>query len=360
MTQEETLISLCSFVPFGPARIKLLLSYFKSARRVWAASAKSFKKIGLGEKRTSEFLQYRENFDPKEYFNRLKKLKIGVVTFKDKNYPENLKDLSDAPMVLYFKGNIKSAQGAAIAVVGSRKMTSYGREVTEKFAGELASFGITIVSGLARGIDTSAHKSALAVGGKTVAVLGCGLDSVYPPENFKLADEIVKKGGALISEYPLGHPALPINFASRNRIISGLSRAVLVIEGAEKSGTLLTASAAADQGRTVFAIPGQITSPLSAAPLFLIKNGAKTATRVGDILEEIDLQIKVDREEVEKIMPTTAQEEEILSYLTNEPLHLDELARISTLDISDISARLTVMELKGMVKNMGGGVYKKV
>lgn len=360
MDEVEALVSLSSFIPFGPARIKLLLSYFKSAKKVWAASPKKLIKIGLGEKRTSEFLQHREKFDPKEYFNRLKKLKISVVTLKDKNYPENLRDLSDAPMVLYLKGNAKSLESDAIAVVGSRKMTSYGREITEKFAGELASFGITIVSGLARGIDTVAHKSALGTGGKTVAVLGCGLDSVYPPENFKLADEIVKKDGALISEYPLGYPALPINFASRNRIISGLSKAILVIEGAEKSGTLLTASAAADQGRAVFAIPGQITSPLSAAPLYLIKNGAKMATNVSDILEEIDLQIKVDREVVERIMPTTSEEEKILSFLENEPLHLDELVRISSIDISILSARLTVMELKGMVKNMGAGVYRKV
>jgi DNA processing protein len=175
-----------------------------------------------------------------------------------------------------------------------------------------------------------------------------------------LAREIIEKESAVVSEYPLGHPALPINFASRNRIVSGLSKAVLVVEGAEKSGTLLTASSAADQGRTVFAVPGQITSPLSAAPLFLLKNGAKIATEPSDILEELDIQVKVDREKIEKVMPSTKEETELLEILTNEPLHLDEVARISSLDTPSVSARLTIMELKGLVKNMGGGVYRKI
>lgn len=300
MTESEYLTATYAFNYFGPAKINLLLSYFKSAGKIWLAETRELIEIGIGEARALEFDQFRKNFDIKDYFSRLKKLKINVVTILDKNYPENLKDLDGAPSVLYFKGKLKSSDINSIAVVGSRKMTSYGREIAEKFSAELASFGITIISGLARGIDTAAHKGALSVGGRTVAVLGNGLDSVYPLENTKLAEGIIENGGAIFSEYPLGYPALPVNFAVRNRIVSGMSAAVVVIEGAEKSGTLLTANHAAEQGKTVFAVPGPVTSPMSAAPHYLLKNGACLATNTRDILEELDLQVKVDKEKLEK------------------------------------------------------------
>lgn len=238
MKEKNYLVALSAFIPFGPKRIELLTGYFGSAKKVWNSSSKKLLQVGINEKHVCAFETFRKAFDIESYLKKLKKLRIEFVVKDDKNYPENLKDLDNAPTVLYIRGKLKAEDTNAVTVVGSRKMTSYGREVTEKFSLELANFGITIVSGLARGIDTAAHKSALSVGGRTIAVLGCGLDSVYPPENFILAKEIVKSGGALVSEYPLGHPALPINFASRNRIVSGLSKAVLVVEGAEKSGTL--------------------------------------------------------------------------------------------------------------------------
>ncbi len=267
--------------------------------------------------------------------------------------------MEDGPVILYYKGSLTALRKTSVAIVGTRKMTYYGREVTEKFASELSSFGITIISGLARGVDTAAHKASISAGGTTVAVLGNGLDSVYPLENKTLADTIVEKGGTLISEFPLGYPALPVNFAIRNRIVSGLSDAVVVIEGAEKSGTLLTASHAAEQGKTVFAVPGQIFSPLSKAPFFLIKNGAKMVTEVKDVLEELDLSVRVDKEKVEKLIPKSAEEAKIIKYLEDEPLFLDELVRITGSQTSEISARLTIMEMKGLVKNLGGGKYRK-
>lgn len=360
MNEREYLVALYSYIPFGPARMKLLIEYFGSAKKSWLTSKNELLEIGLNLQRIEDFINYRESFDSETYFKRLKKLNIDFITINDTDYPVNLSQISDAPYVLYIKGRINPNDINAVAIVGSRKMTSYGKEVTEKFVTELASLGVVIVSGLARGIDTSAHKSALTVRGRTIAVLGCGLNQVYPPENTQLANEIVDSGGAVISEYPLEYPAYRTNFASRNRIISGLSRAVLVIEGQQKSGTLLTASHAASQGRTVFAMPGQITSPMSWAPLFLIKNGATMVTSVSDILEDLDLQLKVDREEVEKILPTSEEEVKLLEILENEPFHLDEIVRISTLKVSDVSARLTVMELKGLVKNLGGGIYKKI
>jgi len=360
MTESQYLTAVYTFNYFGPARVKLLLSYFEKAKKIWTSSKEELLKVGLSEKRVSEFLDFRKNFDIEKYFARLRDLDIGVTTIIDKGFPENLKGLDGAPLVLYYKGTLDCLRTSSVAIVGTRRMTSYGREVSEKFSSELGNLGVTIISGLARGVDTAAHRACLSVGGKTVAVLGNGLDTIYPPENTNLATEIIKSGGAIVSEYPLGYPALPINFAVRNRIVSGLSDAVIVVEGAEKSGTLLTAGHAAEQGRTVFAIPGQITSPLSVAPLFLLKNGAKMATSVKDVLDELDLQIKVDKEKIQKIAPDSKEETNLLELLENEPLHLDELVRISGGKTPEISARLTIMEMKGMVRNLGKGMYRKI
>lgn len=293
MTESQYLTATYAFDYFGPVRIKLLLSYFKTAKRIWLAKTNELLETGIPTKKVLEFDRFRKDFDPKKYFKRLKDSKVRIATIFDSDYPSNLKDLEGAPYVLYYKGKIKDLDEKSVAIVGSRKMTLYGQEIAGKFSSDLAKAGITIVSGLARGIDTAAHMGALLVGGKTVAVLGHGLDIVYPTENIKLAEEIVNSGGVLISEYPLGYPPLPANFRARNRIISGISSVVLVIEGAEKSGTLVTASHAAEQGKTVFAVPGPITSPTSWVPHFLIKNGARVATSTSDILEELRIQDKV-------------------------------------------------------------------
>jgi DNA processing protein len=359
MNEKNYLIALASFVPFGPARLRLLLSYFSSARKVWNLSEKSLMEVGLGQKLVRGFLAYKIKFKPEEYFRLLKKLEIKVITEDDPSYPVNLKGLTNAPVVLYLKGDIIPNDTNAVGIVGARKMTVYGKEVTEIFSSALASLGVTIVSGLAIGVDSVAHRAALESGGRTIAVMGCGLDRLYPPQNFQLAKAIAASG-ALLSEYPLGYPALPVNFAVRNRIISGVSRALLVVEGAAKSGTLLTASHAAEQGRVVFAVPGPITSPLSAAPNFLIKNGAKVADGPKEILRELNLQTMVDIGEVEKVMPADENETQIIKLITDEPLHLDEIARISSLEVGLLSARLTMMELKGLVKHLGGGVYRRI
>ncbi|OGM18591.1 DNA protecting protein DprA [Candidatus Woesebacteria bacterium RIFCSPHIGHO2_01_FULL_38_10] len=360
MTEREYLVVLYSYTYFGPARTKLLISFFGSAKSVWGASKLKLTKTGIKTVVVDNFIQYRKNFDLANYFSRLKRGFYQFVTINDSNYPKNLKDLDDAPLVLYIKGKILPSDINAVSIVGSRKMTSYGREVTTRFASELASLGVTIVSGLAFGVDAMAHKVCLEHGGRTIAVLASGLDIITPKSNFFLAREIIRRGGAIVSEYPLGYPPLRTNFPNRNRVISGLSKAVIVIEGAKKSGTLLTASAAAEQGRPVFAVPGQITSPLSEAPNFLIQNGAKMATSSKDILEELNMQLKVDLETLENLMPSTPDEKKLLEILANEPLHLNEIARISSLKVSSVSANLSVMELKGMVKNVGNGIYKKI
>jgi DNA processing protein len=360
MTESQYLTAAYAFDYFGPARLKLLLSYFKSAKKIWTASKEKLLEVGLPENKINTFLDFRKNFDIEKYFERLSNYKVKVTTILDSNFPKNLRDLNGAPLVLYYKGSLNCLKTNSVAIVGTRRITSYGREVTEKFSGELANLGITIISGLAHGVDTVAHRACLIAGGRTVAVLGNGLETIYPSENKNLAEEIVKNGGAVISEFPLNYPALPVNFAIRNRIVSGLSDAVIVIEGAEKSGTLLTAGHAAEQGKTVFAIPGQITSPLSAAPLYLLKNGAKIATSVKDILEELNLQLSVDKEKIQRVIPDTKEEAVLLEFLENESLHLDELVRMSNGKTSEISARLTIMEMKGMVRSLGNGMYKKI
>lgn len=360
MTNRQYLAALYSFTYFGPARTKLLISYFGSAKHAWKADKKSLLELGLKDTVVNKFSDFKDKFDPTYYFNRLNKLGAKFVTISDSEYPVNLRDLDDAPLVLYIKGVLKKSDTNAVAIVGSRKMTSYGREIATKFASDLASLGITIVSGLAFGVDAIAHKYCLEAGGRTIAVLPSGIDLITPSSNSYLAKAILEGSGAIVSEYPLGHPPLKTNFAARNRIISGLSKAVLIIEGQMKSGTLLTANSAAKQGRTVFAVPGQITSPSSYVPNYLIQNGAKLTTSVNDILEELDIQLKVDVDALENAMPQTSDELQLSEILGVEPLHLDEVARISGLAVSVISASLTVMELKGLVKNIGNGVYKKV
>ena len=288
ITERKYLVLLSSFVSFGPVRIGLLYDYFGSYGKIWRAGKKDLIETGLKGKQVFDFIHFRDNLDIRCYFNNLKRLSISYLVVSDAGYPVNLKEVEGAPSVLYIKGEIKKGDERAVAIVGTRRMTTYGREVTEKFVKDLSASGITIVSGLARGIDTCAHKAALMEGGRTLAVVASGLDITYPPENASLADEIIKEGGAVISEYPLGYPPNAQNFPARNRIISGLSKAVLVVEGAKRSGTLLTASAAAEQGRNVFAVPGPVTSPMSEAPLFLIQNGAKIASSAKDILDDIN------------------------------------------------------------------------
>lgn len=288
MNNKESLIALstCSFL--GANRLNLLVSYFGSFKKLWEASPETLQTLGLGKEKLQEFIKARNNFDLGKYLKSLEDLKIETVATDEKGYPKELGLITNPPLLLYIKGKIP-ADKTRVAVVGSREMTNYGGMVTEKFTASLARSGIVIVSGLAKGVDTVAHKMALAVKGKTIAVLGCGLDRVYPYENLHLAREIVEKGGALVSEYPLGHPPLSYNFPARNRIISGMSEAVVVIEGKEKSGTLLTASHAAEQGKDVYAVPGPINSPNSGATTFLLKNGAKLASSPEDILEDLKI-----------------------------------------------------------------------
>lgn len=358
MTEEKYLVALGAFYPFGPVRINLLRKYFKKTKQIWKADKNRLLEVGLKPSVVRKFINYRKKFDFDSFFAGLDKLKIDYITIDSDKYPVNLKKLEDAPTVLFVKGKLDASDVNSVAIVGSRKMTSYGKEVTERFAGELTQVGVTIVSGLAFGVDVVALRTAVETGGRSIAVLASGLDSITPRSNEWLGRKIVNSGGALVSEYPPGTDVLKAFFPYRNRIISGLSKAVIVVEGMEKSGTLHTASHAAKQGREVFAVPGQITSPMSGAPHFLIKNGARLATDANDILEELDMQLKVDRDAMEKVLPADEVEKKLLKTLENEEMHIDEIARTQKIDVNVVTSKLTMMELKGLVKNVGDGVYR--
>ncbi len=279
----------------GPKRFALLKNYFGSAQKAWRAPFEDFIRLGLNKKTTENLLELRKKIDLSSSFLRLRENKIECQILADNNYPENLKKIDSPPFVLFLKGKIRATDSKAVAVVGSRRMSQYGLKVTQKLVNDLVKEKVTIVSGLARGIDTVAHQTALKAGGRTIAVLGSGLEKIYPPENKSLTEEIVrKKQGAVISEFPPEQGPMAANFPARNRIIAGLSLGTLVVEGAARSGSLITARWAAEQGREVFAVPGPIDALGSQAPLFLIKQGAKPVESAEDILEELDFSLPED------------------------------------------------------------------
>jgi DNA processing protein len=291
MNERDCQIALSTFPVFGPRRTKLLLEYFGSASGIWNAKAEKLLLTGLNKEIVGGFTAHRSSFDPEKYMKSMAREMVRAITKYDPDYPTNLKLLEDAPLVLYVKGVLTKADEKSIAIVGTRLMTNYGREVAEKFAADLARRGVTVISGLAFGIDAAAQRSAFNAGGRTISVLASGLNIISPLANKPLAlDFINGKKGAVVSEHPLGYTPQPFDFPVRDRLISGMAKGVIVIEGRMKSGTFHTVKAALDQGRPVFAVPGPINSPFSEATNYLIQNGAKLITGVNDIFEEIDIQ----------------------------------------------------------------------
>lgn len=343
----------------GTATFGYLLKHFKALKKFWLSDTTSINKLKIPTKTKEAIVDFRNKVDPKVYLDKVYSLGIKCFSLADRDYPANLKTIAGAPPVLYIKGNILPQDDLAIAVVGSRNATFYGRQITEKFVFELSKNGLTIVSGLARGIDSVAHKTALDAGGRTIALLGCGLDMVYPPENKRLAEDIAKNG-AVISEFPLGFPAVQSNFAARNRIISGMSLGVLVPEAAVDSGSMITAGYAAEQGREVFAVPGPITSKFSEGVNNLIKEGVHPVTSAEDILQVLDIERKKDRlPEAGVVGPKDADQQKILRLLDGETKHIDLIARDLKLPVEKVSATLSIMEISGFVKNYGSGVWGK-
>ena len=282
-------VGMSGLVGLGPKRFKLLREYFGSVKDIWEAREDRLVQVGLKRELVEKWGRWKQERDLDKEMAELGRREIKIITIDDKEYPKLLKEIDTAPFVLFVKGSIKLLSQAGVTVVGTRQMSQYGRRAVERLVKGLVEARLVIVSGLARGIDGRAHRACLDDGGKTVAVLGHGLEKIYPPEHQSLAEEIVKAGGSLMSEYPLGYPISRGNFPARDRLMAGLSLGTLVIEGKQKSGTKITASWAAEYGREVWAVPGPIDSPVSQAAADLIQEGAKLVTKVEDVLEELNL-----------------------------------------------------------------------
>ncbi|MBI4287802.1 MAG: DNA-protecting protein DprA [Chloroflexi bacterium] len=346
-----------SLIPgIGRVRFSLLEKHFGDMARAWESPAAELKAAGLDSHVAQAVTIRRPLISLDDEMAKLERLGVRALTWHDDAYPPRLKQIYDLPPVLYVKGAVLSEDEWAVSVVGTRHSTIYGRQVAEDIVSDLARHHITIVSGLARGIDTVAHRTALEAGGRTVAVLACGLDQVYPPENAQLAREIADHG-AVVSEQPIGMPPRADYFPRRNRIMSGMSLGTLVVEAGETSGALITARLANEQDREVFAVPGSILSPNSRGTNYLIQQGAKLVRNYQDILEELNLSMAAQQLEMKELLPPTDTESKLLSHLTVEPVHIDEVCRASGLPVYLVSSTLTMMELKGMVRQVGGMNY---
>jgi DNA processing protein len=337
----------------GAVRLQTLLDYFDDLEEAWNAPADALSAAGLPAKIVENFTRLRNSVDLEKYCEQIQKKGISVLTWQDEEYPERLKQIVQPPPVLYILGSIEAADDWSVAVVGTRRITPYGRQVAEDLATFLARNRITVVSGLARGVDAVAHQAVIRSGGRTLAVLGSGVDRIYPPEHRQLAEQITRQG-AIISDYPPGTPPESINFPPRNRIISGLSQATVVVEASETSGAMITANFAAEQGREVFAVPGSIISPQSKGANRLIQRGAHPLLQAEDIIDVLNMSLLSEHRTARSVLPADQTEASLLKVLGDEPLHVDEIRSQSGLPIDVVSATLTMMELKGMVRQVGG------
>jgi DNA processing protein len=360
----------------GPVIFGRLLTFFGSIDAILGASVSSLAKVeGVGEKTAEKIFRSRNDFDAEKELAIADKFGVCVLDITDDRYPAALKKIYDPPPVLYVKGDIRPSDGLAVAIVGSRQCSNYGTEQASRFGHLLAASGFTIISGMARGIDSEAHKGALSAGGRTIAVQGCGLSRIFPPENKNLFEKICQNG-ACVSELPMEYEPLPENFPPRNRIIAGLSVATIVVEAMPRSGALITAQTALENNREVMAIPGKIDSPLSKGPHKLIKQGAKLIESVDDVIEALEFLQKdfaqhvedSSRKAIEKTQQNlfdmsklnlTKEEQKIMDCLDSEPIHVEELIAKSELPAGKVNASLISMRLKGIIKQFPGNYFSK-
>jgi DNA processing protein len=343
----------------GAVRLRGLLDHFGSLEIAWQAPADALQAAGLSQKIIDNLLRVRSENLAERAWEYTQRKNIRVMTWDDADYPSRLLQIDQPPPVLYVRGSLSSQDTFAVAIVGTRHVTGYGRQVTEELSACLAQNGITVVSGLARGVDGLAHDTAMKAGGRTVAVLGCGVDIIYPPEHRGLVEKMEHQG-AIISDYAPATKPDASNFPPRNRIISGLSLGVVVVEAGEESGALITATFAAEQGREVFAVPGNIHAPQSKGTNRLIRDGATPMLRPEDILEALQLTRAPQQQQARLLLPADEVEAALLRVLAIEPLHVDEICRKCGLSVDKVSAALVMMELKGMVRGMGGMSYSAV
>lgn len=357
MADKKYWIGFSMVKGIGSVRMAGLLKHFSDLELAWQAPYDALLAAGLSARLIENLVQVRKGVDLDRVAESIESKGIQVITWGDDAYPRLLSEINQSPPVLYVDGDLLPEDEWAVAVVGTRRVTAYGRQVTAELAADLARHGITLVSGLARGVDGLAHKSALDYGGRTIAVLGSGVDRIYPPEHRALAEEI-KRSGAIVSDYPPGTPPDGINFPPRNRIISGLSLATVVIEAGTTSGALITAEFAADQNRDVFAVPGGIYAPQSKGTNQLIQQGARPYLGVDDLLSFLNIE-KVDTAKaVQASFPIDPLESKLYSVVRDQPVHIDEIQRQTDLPIELVAATLTMMELKGLVRQGGNMSYQ--
>lgn len=340
----------------GPARVRLLRERFGDLGLAWGASEYDLLQAGLDARSAAAISAARATVRPEAELEALRRSGATALTWDDPGYPALLREAADAPPVLYVRGALTEADRWGIGIVGTRNVSAYGREAAEVLARDLAANRLTIVSGLARGVDGVAHAAALKAGGRTVAVLGSGVDVIYPPEHRHLAQQIAESG-AVVSEYPLGTQPDAVNFPPRNRIISGLSLGVVVIEADEKSGALITTEFAAEQGREVFAVPGSIFNKTSRGTNKLIQTGAKLVTCAADILEELNLERVAGAAEAQIALPVDDTERRVLEALSREPTAIDDVVRRANLPAAIVVGALAMLELKGMARPADGASY---
>jgi DNA processing protein len=340
----------------GRVRFNQLENYFGNLERAWLADTAELKKSGLDQFIVDAIAEGRPGISLDKEMEKLERSHVQVYTYHDDGYPSRLKEIYDYPPVIYVRGSLQPQDECSIAVVGTRKSTSYGKQVTEEIVTDLVNNKVTIASGLARGIDAVAHRAALKAGGRTIAVFACGLETIYPAEHAELARNIAENG-ALISEYPLEAKPRAENFPRRNRIMSGISLGVLVVEAGETSGAIITANMALEQNREVFAIPGNIFSEASIGTNRLIQEGAKLVRSYADILEELNLTAVTHQIEMKEVIPATGTEMLLIKHLSTEPVHIDEVCRRAGLSVATVSSTLAMMELKGMVRQVGSMNY---
>lgn len=352
------------FPGVGPKKFRDLLSYFQTARQAWEGSEKELLAI-LGPVLSEKFFTFRSNCDLERKYQELEKSQTSFLILEDSSYPRLLKESANPPFVLFMKGSFDMQSlndNASIGIVGTRKITSYGRQVTAMISRELVDAGCIIVSGLALGVDAVAHQTTIDSGGKTIAVLGCGIECCHPASHQKLYTDIIISGGAIVSEFPFTQSPTKGSFPSRNRIIAGLSHGVVVTEGAEDSGALITAEDAFRYQRNVFAVPGPITSSLSKGPHQLLSKGAMMVTGGQDVLRALDITPTGSVLDTTRSAPIggTKEEQKIIDALKNEKLLFDDIVRKIGMDSSKVGTLLSMMELKGMIKNIGGSTYSLV
>ncbi|MBI4180749.1 MAG: DNA-protecting protein DprA [Chloroflexi bacterium] len=346
-----------SLIPgIGRVRLTQLESYFGNLADAWTAAPSELKHSGLDDGSIRTIISWRARISLETEMEKLESYGVKTITYHDHDYPSRLKEIYDYPPIIYLRGSLLPEDEWCLSVVGTRRATAYGRQVTEEIVADLVRSKITIVSGLAKGIDSVAHQSALEAGGRSLAVFACGLDTVYPSENANLARRIMQQG-AIISEYPLGTKPKPEHFPRRNRIMSGLSLGVLVVEAGDTSGAMITAHMALEQNREVFAIPGSILSPASLGTNHLIQEGAKLVSDYTDILEELNLTVVAHQVEMKELIPPSDTESLLLRQLGTEPTHIDAVCRSSGLPVATVSSTLAMLELKGLVKQVGAMNY---